>query len=129
VLRSLVFRLVTDATVANRHPRIEISDQTTVYMQTSTRNDQAASLTRDYAAFAGADTIVDNGITRLIPLDALGQYIGAGHVITIAVENLQPADQISRIGALVLEYDTGPTAHAEPVAPVWVPEFDSTYVS
>lgn len=103
LVRSVHFRLVTDATAGTRGARIEVETQGVVVLQMLAGAGQGASLTRDYTfarglASAERDTIINAPIVDpllLLPAD----------VISSAVVSMAAGDQISNVRLWVVEFD------------------------
>lgn len=129
LLRSVVFTLTTDATVADRHVALETTDGTNVYWRAAAGEVQAASLAHDYSAYPGADGSLTAGTVRGIPLDAFGQVIPPGHILRTDTANLQAGDQLSGIALHVLEMESGRIAPAVATANLYIEEFDPTTVA
>jgi hypothetical protein len=115
---SLVARLVTDANVANRRVTLSAGDGERTWWQQTSSADQAASLTTDYAAYAGATAGGSVPGTLTVPLPTTGLLLRSGHRLTVAVTNIQAGDAWSAIHAIVDEIlssrdvlgdSTGPT--------------------
>lgn len=90
-LRSISFPLVTDANVASRRVHLQFDDGTTSFLDTSTVNAQAASLTRIYDCTPGPSTPASANlqIYLSIPQDAM---LLAGSRIVTSTTNLLAGD-------------------------------------
>lgn len=114
---SVAFRLVTDATVAARVPILTGDDGTTVWLKTADNTSQAASLTVDYGAFAGAAAGSVAGVYTHFPLGDNGVILYPGWRLRSTTSALQAGDQYSNIGFLVEEFPNGPSME-------WLPTVD-----
>jgi hypothetical protein len=113
---SVGFRLVTSAVVANRTAALVADDGTDIFFRTNASLQQAASLTVDYGAFAGASSGGFAGVAGLSPLIQDGVWLQPGWRLRTVTGAIDATDQYSRIVALVEEYPTGPGTEWTPTA-------------
>lgn len=128
MVMSAVWRLVTDATVANRVAGIEVTDQTTVWFRSAAGTNQAASTTTDYTAFGGAGFQAANGAIQHVPVPARGLVVPRGNLVRSVTQAIVAGDQISAVALHVIEYETGRIAPGLPIPEPYVEAFDPTFV-
>lgn len=93
----ITFRLVTDATVANRHIGVVFVDGAIHTLQLVTGANVIASTTVTVAGWQGLadkETQVSNVLTFGLPTDL---YLEPGTVINSNIKQLQATDQVSQI--------------------------------
>lgn len=100
---SLVARLVTDATVANRSLLVTFDDGATVVAMAGANNSQAASLTVDWALIAGAVGATSAGNQRFLT-HTPGLMLAGGFRINSVTLNLQAGDNWAAPQFLVEEW-------------------------
>lgn len=99
-LVSVIADLTTSAAVANRDPHFTVSDGTTVFEIVPPSAMQAASLTRHYIWFPGADAIaIGAGICQAIP----ELVLPAGFVVASNTVALDVGDQWTKPVLHVIE--------------------------
>lgn len=101
-LLSLSAALVTNATVANREAALVLDDGTSITLRSPTRQNQAASLTRNYSWFDGATLttpVTDPAFTAPIA----GPLLAPAHRIRTVTTNLQAGDDWSAPQFLIQE--------------------------
>lgn len=113
---SIAWRLITDATVADRNVILVADDQTDTYIESRSSVDQAASLTTRYSAFAGASP--GGFATTLVQLALPGEglVLAPGHRLRSRTVNRQAGDAFDSIRALVQEFPMGPDVEWLPSA-------------
>lgn len=114
---SVAFSLVTDATVANRAVSLHGSDGTSVFYHGTVNNVQAASLTTQYGAYAGAAVGGISGVAQQVALPENGLWLEPGWELETDINNLQAGDQVANVAFLVEEFPTGPSTE-------WTPTVD-----
>lgn len=111
---SLTFRFVTDVNVANRGVTLFADDGSTVWWRASAAAVQAASLTVDHSAFAGAATSTLTGSVATLALPSEGLWLEPGWRLRTLTSLIQAGDQYSAIAALVEEFPNGPREQWSP---------------
>jgi len=103
---SMVFTLVTDANVANRNVHMRVTDGTNLLAETTSAQNQAASLTRVYSILAGVrpqDTSEDDNIANNLPGD---MFLPEGFTIETSTTNLQVGDDFGAPRLFVEQFIT-----------------------
>lgn len=89
-IQSIYARLVTDANVANRGPRLILSDGGAEFLRLPAAVVAAAGVTTDYQWFANAVSVsLNNGVS--FPLPPL--ILAPGAVVSVATASIQVGDQ------------------------------------
>lgn len=101
IVHSVIFQLVTNATVVNRRVSLVADDGSTVFWRQATNYDQTASLTNVYCAFEGGALGSGGGSTTfMIPTGGL--RLRKGDRLSTLTSNLNAGDNY---GALVLQVE------------------------
>ena len=111
---SAAFRLVTDATVANRTVTLVADDGTDVWFRSVATAQQAASLTVDYGAFAGGSPGGFAGVAGVMPFTQDGLWLQPGWRLRSVTGAIAATDQYSGISLLVEEFPNGPGFEWQP---------------
>lgn len=117
LIRSIVFNFVTGANVGTRSVILAADNGTDTWFRSSPGGTQAASLTRFYGAYAGSAGASSQGSAIMLGLPTDGLWLPQGHRLITAVENIDPADQITAANLFIIEFPTGPSALYWPVPP------------
>ena len=112
-LVSLVGRLVTSATVANRYPTLTLSDGTTVFARVPAITAAVASGTSFYWWAIGGGSYVPSTLTTPQSLWLPDMWLESGYVVNANTSALDATDQWSQVAAYVVESRTGPPAPRE----------------
>lgn len=115
---SMRFVLVTSAVVANRTPRLNVSDGTDIYASVRADAVQAAGVTLTYSAIEGVIGRQNVGGVANINWPTRGQMLQPGHQIASSTDLIDVGDQYSAIRALVQSFPQGPVDE-------WLPTVDT----
>lgn len=115
---SLRFTLVTSAAVANRTPRLRVSDGTDVYASHGPVAVQAAGVTLAYSAHEGSAVRAAIGGEAGLSWPTRGHLLQPGHRIVSSTDLIDVGDQYSAIVALVQSFPAGPDLE-------WLPTVDT----
>lgn len=108
VVDSVLFRLVTDATVATRVVRLTADDQSTTYFRSVAAATQIVSLTRDYTAFRGNAGAAQTDTIVPIAFPDGGLVLQPGHRLRTSTAAITTGDRLSAGAAMVRAFPTGP---------------------
>lgn len=122
IIRSVAFRMVTDANVGPRTVSIAATAGEDVWFRTVVQVDQTAGLTRDFSAWpASPATTVDKPVV-LLPWPDEGLWLPPGHVLAATVTGIQAGDQLSSIFLSVVELPETLPASLMPIVTTFVEE-------
>lgn len=107
VIRSLVFRFTTSATVADRGVRLSATDGSDTWFRTHASAVQAASLAEQYTGADYGATGALATLSQFLPFPVGGIVLPQGHTLQSGINNISAADQIDRIVAYIDEYPSG----------------------
>lgn len=85
------------------------SDGVIEYWRSSAGDVQAASLTREYGAHPDGHGQLTVGTFIGVRWPADGLWLPKGSTLTVSIENVQAADQISNINGSMFEFPVGPS--------------------
>ena len=103
IVRSLAFRLVTDANVANRFVSISATAGEDVWFRTVVQVAHTAGLTVDYSAWAGGHSSTVLTSVGMLAWPGEGLWLPPGHDLAAAVAGIQAGDQLSACFLQVIE--------------------------
>lgn len=115
LVRSIVFTLTTDATVANRTVVVTADDGTTEFFRTPARSALAASSTGVHSAFDGSRGDVTSADTLVLSWPTDGLMLLPGYRLRTDTENLQAGDAFSAIALMIDDWPLGPERRFRPV--------------
>lgn len=115
MVQTVIFTLVTSATVASRQSSIDAKAGELTWFSTAPNTTQAASLTRQYCAFPGAAFGLDNAQNIAVPWPTDGLVLYQGHTLGSSTTAIQAADQYSAIVLDVIRFTPTLPEHMEPM--------------
>lgn len=114
LVQSIAFAFTASIAVANRIPRLVVSDGTTAYMKFSAPAAVVAAGAPAYQAYEGAiPSVAADGLVTLA-WPTRGVWLPQGYTLASATVALDVADQYSAIVAYVLEIPSGPEWYGFP---------------
>lgn len=100
--------LVTDANVANRAVRFEVTDGQTVFYRSGGSFTQAAGTTVRYSLISSGSDFGNVATVVHLPLPADGLVLLPGWRANLVTQNIQVGDQWGVVGSLVEVFPNGP---------------------
>jgi hypothetical protein len=122
VIRSLAFRLVSDATAPTRLIAMSATAGEDVWFRTVSQFAHPANTTVDYSAWAGSPSSTVAGFVETIAWPHDGLWLPPGHILTTTVSAIGVADQISAIFLQVIELPEVLPASLAPMITTFVEE-------